>query len=106
MSWKTCWADVACHIRGYRLSQETMAQNALEDVSGKIHVMGYLLTQETRVRYALDDVSGDICLVLPPGLLQHAERQGVDGPAGRGLHSFLFQLNLSSSVHRTTQLNS
>ena len=26
--------------------------------------------------------------------------------AGRGLHSFRFQLNLSSSVHRSTQLNS
>jgi len=26
--------------------------------------------------------------------------------AGRGLHSFPFQLNLSSSAHRTTQLNS
>jgi hypothetical protein len=26
--------------------------------------------------------------------------------AGRGLHSFPFQLNLSSSVHRKTQLNS
>jgi len=25
---------------------------------------------------------------------------------GRGLHSFPFQLNLSSSVHRITQLNS
>jgi len=25
---------------------------------------------------------------------------------GRGLHSFRFQLNLSSSVHRVTQLNS
>jgi len=26
--------------------------------------------------------------------------------AGRGLHSFPFQLNLSSSVHRSTQINS
>ena len=26
--------------------------------------------------------------------------------SGRGLHSFPFQLNLSSSVHRTTQINS
>jgi hypothetical protein len=28
------------------------------------------------------------------------------GPAIRGLHSFPFQLNLSSSVHRMTQLKS
>jgi WD40 repeat protein len=28
------------------------------------------------------------------------------GDDGRGLHSFRFQLNLSSSVHRVTQLNS
>ena len=27
-------------------------------------------------------------------------------PSSRGLHSFRFQLNLSSSVHRVTQLNS
>jgi len=27
-------------------------------------------------------------------------------PADRGLHSFRFQLNLSSSVHRVTQLDS
>ena len=34
---------------------------------------------------------------------------GVDDagelPQGRGLHSYRFQLNLSSSVHRVTQLN-
>ena len=29
----------------------------------------------------------------------------IDVPAGRGLHSFRFQLNLSSSLHRVTQLN-
>jgi len=29
-----------------------------------------------------------------------------EGPGGRGLHSFPVQLNLSSSVHRVTQLNS
>jgi hypothetical protein len=28
----------------------------------------------------------------------------LDHVTGRGLHSFPFQLNLSSSVHRTTQL--
>jgi hypothetical protein len=28
-----------------------------------------------------------------------------DGTGGRGLHSFRFQLNLSSSVQRVTQLN-
>ena len=32
-------------------------------------------------------------------------RGGVDGRGGRVLHSFRFQLNLSSSVHRVTQLN-
>ena len=32
--------------------------------------------------------------------------RGADVDIGRGLHSFLFQLNLSSSVHRTTQINS
>ena len=31
---------------------------------------------------------------------------GLTATAGRGLHSFRFQLNLSSSVHRVTQLNS
>jgi hypothetical protein len=35
---------------------------------------------------------------------------GAEPPAvmitGRGLHSFPFQLNLSSSVHRISQLNS
>jgi len=31
---------------------------------------------------------------------------GGAGAGGRGLHSFPFQLNLSSSVHRITQLNS
>ena len=32
---------------------------------------------------------------------------GVGGKVrGRGLHSFPFQLNLSTSVHRITQLNS
>jgi hypothetical protein len=30
----------------------------------------------------------------------------VDAPSPRGLHSFPFQLNLSSSVNRVTQLNS
>jgi hypothetical protein len=29
-----------------------------------------------------------------------------DDTTGRGLHSFRFQLNFSSSVHRVTQLNS
>jgi len=28
------------------------------------------------------------------------------GMVGRGLHSFPFQINLSSSVHRITQINS
>ena len=31
---------------------------------------------------------------------------GAVEPRDRGLHSFRFQLNLSSSVHRVTQLNS
>jgi len=31
---------------------------------------------------------------------------GMKMVVGRGLHSFRFQLNLSSSVHRLTQLNS
>jgi len=31
---------------------------------------------------------------------------GEYGASGSGLHSFRFQLNLSSSVHRVTQLNS
>jgi hypothetical protein len=40
-----------------------------------------------------------------------AECQGVGEMGGsvitgRGLHSFPFQLNLSSSVHRITQINS
>ena len=30
---------------------------------------------------------------------------GAGGGGGRGLHSFRFHLNLSSSVHRVTQLN-
>jgi len=30
----------------------------------------------------------------------------LEGLDGRGLHSFRFQLNLSSSVHRVTQLDS
>ena len=34
-----------------------------------------------------------------------AVADAVDGDGGRGLHSFRFQLNLSSSVHRVTQLN-
>ena len=29
-----------------------------------------------------------------------------EGADGRGLHSFRFQLNMSSFVHRVTQLNS
>jgi hypothetical protein len=37
-------------------------------------------------------------------LLDQAAEQG--GPVGRGLHSFPFQLNLSSSVHRITHINS
>jgi hypothetical protein len=32
--------------------------------------------------------------------------RGREGPVLRGLHSFPFQLNLSSSVHRVTQLHS
>jgi len=36
-----------------------------------------------------------------------SELAAAAGPAqGRGLHSFPFQLNMSSSVHRITQLNS
>jgi hypothetical protein len=31
---------------------------------------------------------------------------GFSGGGGRGLHSFPFQLNLSSSVHRMTQIDS
>jgi len=31
---------------------------------------------------------------------------GGGGPGGGGLHSFPFQLNLSSSVHRISHLNS
>ena len=33
------------------------------------------------------------------------EASGGGGEGGRGLHSFRFQLNLSSSIHRVTQLN-
>jgi hypothetical protein len=33
-------------------------------------------------------------------------RLGLAGKAGRGLHSFQFQLNLSSSVHRITKIKS
>jgi len=37
----------------------------------------------------------------------NAERLDPRGrPGGRGLHSFLSQLNLSSSVHRITQIDS
>jgi hypothetical protein len=48
----------------------------------------------------------------PPGSAAMTERMvsasiaGVCVPNARGLHSFRFQLNLSSSVHRVTQLNS
>jgi len=35
-----------------------------------------------------------------------ARRGADDGVGGRGLHSFPFQLNLSSFDHRITQLNS
>jgi hypothetical protein len=39
--------------------------------------------------------------------VRQAREDGAGGDAGgRGLHSFRFQLNLSSSVHRLTQLNS
>ena len=33
------------------------------------------------------------------------EVRSGDGRGSRGLHSFPFQLNLSSSVHRITQIN-
>jgi len=48
---------------------------------------------------------GSTCTTLPwqfEGLSMYA----VPMPSIRGLHSFPFQLNLSSSVHRITQINS
>jgi len=42
----------------------------------------------------------------PPEEGSGADPADGDGAGGRGLHSFPFPLNLSSSVHRVTQLNS
>ena len=48
---------------------------------------------------------GDIAVVRQTldGLLNNI---GAGGGGSRGLHSFPFQLNLSTSCHRMTQLNS
>ena len=49
----------------------------------------------------------DGCAQRPGAVHRGAlQRHHVLPEAGRGLHSFPFQLNLSSSVHRMTQLNS
>jgi len=46
------------------------------------------------------------CMLAEPkaGLHANQANQGWEAGSGRGLHSFRFQLNLSSSVHRVTQL--
>ena len=54
------------------------------------------------------EVKWDGCKPLPRSA-SHAAAKGSHGmglPSSRGLHSFRFQLNLSSSVHRVSQLNS
>ena len=73
------------------------------------HVIGCNVTQETRVNHAFDDVASIIHQSLPPAPLGAPRRWDPPrgpGPPSRGLHSFAFQLNLSSSVHRITQLKS
>ena len=40
------------------------------------------------------------------GIIKDAALTLIYSVVGRGLHSFPFQLNLSSSVHRITQLDS
>jgi hypothetical protein len=39
------------------------------------------------------------------GTVKLCRLQSTGGPGGRGFNSFPFQLNLSSSVHRITQIN-
>ena len=51
-------------------------------------------------RYTVVDANPLLLLAL------NANDLNLAMTAGRGLHSFPFQLSLSSSVHRITQLNS
>jgi len=48
----------------------------------------------------------DECKALPVTITFTSSCRSNSRPTTRGLHSFPFQLNLSSSVHRITQLNS
>jgi len=57
---------------------------------------------------ASSDVAVSICeltINMGPAKKMVLIMDEVDGMSGRGLHSFRFQLNLSSAVHRVTQLN-
>jgi hypothetical protein len=61
--------------------------------------LGRVVSHEgARARVCMDGAGGGRVVGVKPGNLVVT--------VGRGSHSFPFQLNLSSSVHRVTQLNS
>jgi len=73
------------------------------------HVMGCLPVKRRRFKMRLDEVASDIrrlALLLRAVWSARSREREAEGCRGRGLHPFPFQLNLSSSVHRITQINS
>jgi len=77
----------------------TRVQNALDDVAGNVYVSPRPTSS-----------AGSISMGPRPHQSKSSAQQGraelmmMRVPC-RGLHSFPFQLNFSSSVHRLTQLN-
>ena len=60
--------DIARHVTGCRLIQETRVQNSFDEglIDSARHVIGCHVTQETRVQNAFDDVASNIYQSQPP----------------------------------------